>query len=366
MRRLTLFATLIRPCNALDMDTSATQVLDYVMGLIVMATTFALCYIFYPAYVASGRGIGSNDVTLSGKKSDGEAPILSLVIPAYNEEKRLPIMLNDTFKYLNKNRGNLTDLFYEAVGVHPNRKHSKIQYEFIIVDDGSADDTAGVAKKYGESVKSGDIFKIISMNRNCGKGGAVRTGMLKSTGQLCLMIDSDGATDISDGLIKLLKEMKVLTNETRHNQENASMVGGGTSLPRCAVFGSRSHLEKESCASRSQIRTFLMHSFHFFVKTLCSHQIKDTQCGFKLFTRSAVVLLFTNLHLRRWAFDTELVVIAEKLNILLSEVGVIWHEVDGSKLDVNKFALALVSLGMLRDMVCVRACYSLGIWKLNR
>ncbi len=66
------------------------------------------------------------------------------------------------------------------------------------------------------------------------------------------------------------------------------------------------------------------------------------------------------------AFDTELVVIAEKFNIPLSEVGVIWHEVDGSKLDVNKFALALVSLGMLRDMVCVRACYSLGIWKLNR
>ena len=61
-----------------------------------------------------------------------------------------------------------------------------------------------------------------------------------------------------------------------------------------------------------------------------------------------------------------MVVIAEKLNMLLSEVGVTWHEIDGSKLDVGKLALALVSLGMLRDMVCVRACYALGIWKLRR
>lgn len=58
--------------------------------------------------------------------------------------------------------------------------------------------------------------------------------------------------------------------------------------------------------------------------------------------------------------------IAEKLSVLVSEVGVIWHEIDGSKLDVNKITLALVSLGMLRDMVCVRACYFLGIWKLKR
>ncbi len=235
-----------------------------------------------------------------GRLPSQPVPILSLVIPAYNEEQRLPIMLNDTFEYLNKNRENLTTLFYDATGFHPIRTQSKIQYEFIVVDDGSTDDTAGVAKKYGQSLKSGDIFKLISMHQNCGKGGAVRTGMLKSTGQLCLMVDDDGATDISDGLVKLLKEMEISTKDKLRIQESSDSTGGGTSLPQCAVFGSRSHLEKESCASRSKIRTFLMHAFHFFVKTLCSHQIKDTQCGFKLFTRSAVVLLFTNLHLRRW------------------------------------------------------------------
>ena len=65
------------------------------------------------------------------------------------------------------------------------------------------------------------------------------------------------------------------------------------------------------------------------------------------------------------AFDTELVVMAEKLKVPLSEVGVIWNEIDGSKLHVGKLSLPIVSLGMLRDMVCVRACYFLRIWKLK-
>ncbi len=60
-----------------------------------------------------------------------------------------------------------------------------------------------------------------------------------------------------------------------------------------------------------------------------------------------------------------MVVIAEKLKIPLSEVAVVWTEVDGSKLDIGKLNLALVSLAMLRDMVCVRACYFLNIWKLK-
>ncbi len=61
-----------------------------------------------------------------------------------------------------------------------------------------------------------------------------------------------------------------------------------------------------------------------------------------------------------------MVVIGEKLGVAISEVGVIWHEVDGSKLAVSKLALLAASLGMLRDMVCVRACYLLGIWKLKQ
>jgi len=83
-----------------------------------------------------------------------------------------------------------------------------------------------------------------------------------------------------------------------------------------------------------------------------------------IYCLSFLIFLLSTSNIR--AFDTELVVIAEKLDVSLSEVGVVWNEVDGSKLDVNKVTLALVSLGMLRDMICVRACYSLGLWKLKR
>ena len=82
-----------------------------------------------------------------------------------------------------------------------------------------------------------------------------------------------------------------------------------------------------------------------------------------IYCLSFLIFLLSTSNIR--AFDTELVVIAEKLDVSLSEVGVVWNEVDGSKLDVNKLTLALVSLGMLRDMICVRACYYLGIWKLK-
>ena len=80
---------------------------------------------------------------------------------------------------------------------------------------------------------------------------------------------------------------------------------------------------------------------------------------------STYFFLYQSIFLHQRAFDTELVVIAEKLNIPLREVAVIWHEVDGSKLDGSKLQLALASLGMLRDMICVRACYFLNIWKLK-
>lgn len=279
-------------------------------------------------------------------------------------------MLGETLKYLNADRKNITHLFESMVGEREQANNGFLEravsssketkFEFIIVDDGSTDGTKNVVLKYvTTNMQNGDIAKLVSMNENCGKGGAVKTGMLQSSGQLCLMVDADGATDISDGLPKLMKSMIDLTKDQQSGNESGL-------LPPAAVFGSRAHLAEESSASRSKVRTFLMHAFHFFVKTLCSSQIHDTQCGFKLFTRSAAVMLFTNLHLRRWAFDTEAIVIAEKLNVPVTEVGVVWNEVDGSKLDEGKIALALASLGMLRDMLCVRACYCLGIWKLKR
>mmetsp|Transcript_15344 Transcript_15344/g.36789 ORF Transcript_15344/g.36789 Transcript_15344/m.36789 type:complete len:361 (+) Transcript_15344:123-1205(+) len=360
MKYLFLYAVTIRPCKSLGFGVNHVSDFPYSICLLCLGTALSIllaCYIFYPAYTNIEGGLGSTSTTLAGERKSDQDNTLSLVIPAYNEAERLPIMLDTTLGYLNTNRKDLSQLFRAVSGKKGDS--SDIVCEFIVVNDGSTDNTDSVVKKYATNMKNGDTLKLVSMDKNCGKGGAVKTGMLQSSGQLCLMVDADGATDISDGLPKVLNDMKDLISESRSDKSS-------NYLPPAAVFGSRAYLEEDSCASRSKIRTLLMHSFHFFVKVLCSPRIKDTQCGFKLFTRPSVILLFTNLHLRRWAFDTEVVVIAEKLSISLSEVGVIWHEIDGSKLDVDKLTLALVSLGMLRDMVCVRACYLLGIWKLKR
>lgn len=131
------------------------------------------------------------------------------------------------------------------------------------------------------------------------------------------------------------------------------------------VIGSRHQLEESSTAERTIVRTILMYCFHFFVRHLCSQNVKDTQCGFKLFNRAASDQIFSNLHLNRWAFDIEIITIIEKLGIPFQEVSVNWTEVDGSKLDTSKMALAMNSISMLRDMAFVKLCYTFGVWKIN-
>jgi dolichyl-phosphate beta-glucosyltransferase len=121
-------------------------------------------------------------------------------------------------------------------------------------------------------------------------------------------------------------------------------------------------MEENSVSSRAWYRTILMKGFHILVLILCTDKVKDTQCGFKLFTRNTATYLFNALHLKRWAFDIELIYLAELKSIPIVEVAVNWHEVDGSKLIITKFDIVKTSLLMARDMLCVRLSYLFGIW----
>ena len=85
-------------------------------------------------------------------------------------------------------------------------------------------------------------------------------------------------------------------------------------------MGSRAHLEAKSLSSRELHRTVLMFGFHMLVYLLCTRNIQDTQCGFKLFTRKSAEVLFSQLHLERWAFDIELIYVAEQLGMPIAEV----------------------------------------------
>lgn len=306
-------------------------------ALLVILLPPCLFYVFYPAISMKWQDDVGVDVEVVSPETtiqSGDADVLfSFVIPAYNEEERLPKMLDATLAFLKENRGKLITHCQQRTN---NSKATVV--EWIIVSDGSTDKTDSVVREYAKTSK--DVWKLLTLHQNSGKGYAVKQGMLKASGAMRLMVDADGATDMK-GLLLLLEE------EHEHY----------------IVFGSRAQNELLNPIQRTMIRSILMHVFHFFVHVLCSSRVKDTQCGFKLFTAQAANDLFSPLHLKRWAFDIELVIVAQQLNYDIKEVSVTWEEVEGSKLDTSKMHLALASLGMLRDMICVRLCYELGIWK---
>src|SRR5262245_2050890 len=104
-----------------------------------------------------------------------------------------------------------------------------------------------------------------------------------------------------------------------------------------------------------------MYGFHLTVAILGVSGIKDTQCGFKLFSRKAAQLIFPNLHIERWAFDVELIYLAQNFNVPLAEVAVNWKEIEGSKLSP-----ATASIQMLKDLLRFRFAYMTGIWRIDR
>ncbi|XP_055917400.1 dolichyl-phosphate beta-glucosyltransferase [Eupeodes corollae] len=251
---------------------------------------------------------------------------LSVVIPAYEEENRLPKMLDECMEYL-ENRS----------------KSGEFTYEVIVVSDGSRDGTVSLALKYSKKYTA-EKLRVLELIENRGKGGAVRIGMLSSRGKCLLFADADGATKFSD-YAKLEDSLKSITTDWNVN---------------AVIVGSRAHMEDEAIATRTFFRTFLMHGFHFLVWLFAVKSIRDTQCGFKLLTRSAAKKLFKSLHVERWAFDVELLYIAEKLKIPIKEIAVTWTEIEGSKL--SPF-WSWLQMGI--DLFLIWFRYLCGAWKIQ-
>lgn len=272
-------------------------------------------------------------VTTSGQKEsfpnlcDPHSIDLTVVVPAYNEELRMPVMMDEALDYLENRQ----------------RKNSSFTYEVIVVDDGSKDRTTEVALGYSRKYGSEKV-RVLTLVQNRGKGGAVRMGALSSRGKLILMADADGATKFAD-----LEKVEAALNELNPQPGNMAI-----------SCGSRAHLEQDSVAQRSLFRTFLMYGFHFLVWFFCVRGIRDTQCGFKLFTREAALKTFSCLHVERWAFDVELLFIAQCFQIPVAEVAVNWTEIEGSKL------VPIWSwLQMGRDLLFIRLRYVTGAWTLQ-
>lgn len=222
----------------------------------------------------------------------------------------------------------------------------------IIIDDGSVDGTKGVAFNFVRKYSVENV-RVILLGRNHGKGEAVRKGMLHSRGELLLMLDADGATKITD-LQKLENQIQAVVKKEASRDPSIRI----SDIPT-AAFGSRAHLEEKALATRKWYRNFLMKGFHLVVLLTAGPGIRDTQCGFKMFTRSAGRKLFTNIRLKRWCFDVELVYLCKYFGIPMIEVSVNWSEIPGSKLSPWSI------LNMLWELALMSVGYRTGIWRIS-
>lgn len=171
------------------------------------------------------------------KIHDAASVTLSVVVPAYNEEKRISLMMDDMLRVLKEYA----------------KSHKGFTWEILVVNDGSKDNTAQFVFDKYVKVEGTERFRLLKLFRNNGKGGAVRKGMVRGRGQYLLMADADGATQASD-LGRLLQEIKTVEDE-----------GEGIAI------GSRAHMENNDSgakASRSPLRRFLMWGFHTFIKIM--------------------------------------------------------------------------------------------------
>ncbi|MCA8910510.1 MAG: glycosyltransferase family 2 protein [Planctomycetes bacterium] len=211
---------------------------------------------------------------------------LSVIIPAFNEAQRLPAFLDSAIAWC---------------GEH------EPSFEILVVDDGSSDNTAKVVQ---ERAADNARVRLIVHEQNAGKGAAVRTGMVGATGRLRLFADADGAT--------AMKEFPALKQAAESGADVA--------------IGSREGADK--LVECSPLRRFLGRWFNRVVRMGSVKGIHDTQCGFKLFATPAAIGLFDCAQEDGYAFDVELLLLAQRRKLRLDEVFVNWTEMPGSKVSV--------------------------------
>jgi dolichyl-phosphate beta-glucosyltransferase len=209
---------------------------------------------------------------------------LSVILPAFDEEQRLPPYLGAIRSYLDV--------------------RSEGPYEVIVVDDGSRDATVAVVAKMSEQWPQ---LRLLRHNRNEGKGAAVRTGMMAAQGELLLFADADGATPVDE-----------CSRLTAAIAAGADMAVGSRLLPNAEVS-----------RSRQWHRGLTGRLFAAAARRLLGIDILDTQCGFKMFRAEAARKLFSAMREERYLFDLELLLLAKELQLKVAEVPIRWQEVSG-------------------------------------
>ena len=233
--------------------------------------------------------------------SPSEAPFLSVVVPAYNEENRLGDTLPVMYAYL---------------------KEHFSQFELIVVDDGSTDHTPSIVQEFAP--QHPEVW-LLSYQPNRGKGYAVRTGILQSRGEWVLFSDADLATPI--------EELPNLAARLREGYDIA--------IASRAVRGAKLVIRQP------WYREFAGRTFNLMVQLLAVPGIHDTQCGFKLFRQEAAREIFSRCEENGFSFDIEVLHVALRLGYRVAEVPVHWMHREGSKVRLVRDAVRMF-LALLR------------------
>ena len=204
---------------------------------------------------------------------------ISIVVPAYNEEKRIIPTLNEISAYF---------------------KARKKNFEIIVVDDGSSDNTQQIVERFCRENRE---TILLSLEKNSGKGAAVKAGVLHAHGALILFSDSDLSTPI--------KEFEKL--------EHA--IATGTDI----AIGSRRMKESIIPVPQPWHRRIAGIIFSLMVQRILHTRVKDSQCGFKMFKRETALLIFPRLLINGFAFDAEILYVANKKKLKIKEIPVTWY-----------------------------------------
>ncbi len=228
---------------------------------------------------------------------------LSIIIPAYNEEKRLPKTLLDMDNYLKK---------------------QNYEYEIIVVNDGSRDRTVERVKSLMPKIKG---LKLIDNKENHGKGYVVRQGFLKARGEIRIFSDADNSTSI-DQVEKIFP-----------------WIEKGFDI----IIGSRDIEGAILDPPETRLRIFLGDIFNLMVQLIVGlWGVWDTQCGFKALTAKATEDILPRCKIDRWAFDPEILVVGKKLGYKIKEIPVHW------KNDINSKVKLTSTIKMGLDLLKIR------------
>jgi glycosyltransferase involved in cell wall biosynthesis len=229
-------------------------------------------------------------------------PRLSIIIPSFNEESRLPRSLERIAGYL---------------------RESQIDAEVIVVDDGSTDQTISVAQSFQKQIPN---LRVVSNGENRGKGFSVRHGSMEARGDIVLFTDADLSAPIEESA-KLISALQ--TNDV--------------------AIGSRAVDRNLIEVHESRFREFAGIIFNKIVRFTLRLPFVDTQCGFKAFRRERCQIIFEQQTIERFGFDPELLYLARHHGLTTVEVPVRWSHSPATKVNMMKD-----SIQMFLDVFIIR------------